>query len=126
MPDDIVTWDQSSYMAHRALDAAEIGPPENPPQVALPGAKAAIDHDRLLAHQELGHGAEEIVERVNARWEDENRERLDAHRAWVRGPYLNAIERMHQAEMQRKAEEQRRQALFEEMVREREQAREGS
>ena len=123
MPDDqILTWDASTYLAHRALDAQQIGPPKDPDFVALPGAKAAIDHDRLLAHQELGHGQEEIVERVNARWEEENAQAIDEHKRWVSGPYLNAIEQMHRAELERRAKELRDRALFEELLAEREQA----
>lgn len=120
MADEIVHWDQSTWLAHRALDAAAIGPPKPPAFVALPGAKAAVDHDRLVAHQELGHGAEEIVERVNARWEGENAERLDAHKRWVAGPYASAIEEMRRAEMERQADELRRRALFDAMIAERE------
>lgn len=117
---DILHYDHGTWMAKRALDAAALGPPKPPPQVTLPGAKAAIDHDRLLAYQDLGLGEHEIRERVNARYDAENADRLAEHKRWAAGPYQGAIEELRRQEMQRAAEEQRRRAIFEQIVAERE------
>ena len=67
MPDDIFHYDQSTWMAKRVADATVLGPPKLPGHVALPGAKVAIPHDRLVAYQEAGLGEHQIRERVNAR-----------------------------------------------------------
>lgn len=119
MSDTPIHYDQGTWMAKRALDAAALGPPKPPQQVALPGAKAAIDHDRLLAYQDLGLGEHEIRDRVNARYDAENADRLAEHKRWAAGPYQGAIEELRRQEMQRAAE-QRRRAIFEQIVAERE------
>lgn len=67
MPDPIVNYDQSTFLAARVADAAILGPPQLPSHVAIPGARVAIPHDRLVAYQDAGLGEHEIRERVNAR-----------------------------------------------------------
>lgn len=57
-------FDQSTFLAARSEWAQQII--DNPPvRVALPGAKAPIATDRLIALQELGVTNGEIVERIN-------------------------------------------------------------
>ena len=112
-------FDASTFLAYRAIDAETL-PLELPQMVALPGAKAAIDHDRLQAHHARGHDQDTIVARVNERWERHNAARIAEHRRWVLGPYAGAIEEMREAQMRAQAEELRRRAVFEEIMAERE------
>lgn len=106
-------FNQSTFLAQRAIEAEALGPPKPPRHVALPGAKQAIPHDRLLAHQARGHDPHVIVERVNARWRQEHAARLDAHRQWVAGPYEGALEEMRKRAAEEAAAELRRKAAFE-------------
>lgn len=116
-PIPIITLSQAQFQARRAIDAAAIGPPQPPQHVALPGAKQAVRHDRLLAYQDADMGELEIVERVNGRWAEENAARLEAHARWVAGPYTSAIEAMRQADMEAQAEQLRRKAAFGRIIR---------
>lgn len=109
-------FDQSTWLAHRAIDAEAIGPPEPPKLVALPGAKAAIPHDRLLAHHARGNSEHVIVQRTNDRWRRENADRLQAHQRWIAGPYQSAIEELRKQAMEEAAEELRRRAVFERLL----------
>lgn len=115
----IQNWTQSAWQAHGAIAAAVIGPPRLPEFVALPGAKAAVPHDRLAACQDADMGEHEIVERVNDRWVEENAERLTQHKRWVAG-YANAVEELAKHAAEARAEEMRKRAAFEQMLRERE------
>jgi hypothetical protein len=112
-------YDQSTWLAYRALSAQEMGPPELPEHVALPGAKAAISHAHLLAHQDAGRQERDVVERVNAKWQQANADLLAEHAAWASGPYHDAIEQMRTDAAEKAAEELRRRALFEQILRER-------
>lgn len=114
------TFTQSTWAAKGAMDAEDLGPPEPPGHVALPGAKAAIPHDELLARQDAGHDSERIVARVNDRWNTENADRLAEHTRWARGPYHDALQKMAEAQAQAQAQEQRRRAIFEQIISERE------
>jgi len=114
-------FDQSTFLAHRAREAAKIGPPKPPQHVALPGAKAAVAHDRLLAYQDAELDSDAITERVNERWRAENAELLAEHSRWVAGPYVAALEDARKAEIEAAAKALRTRALFEEIMREREQ-----
>lgn len=117
---NITTWNMSSLLAHRAIDAKTLPSSSPPLHVALPGAKAAIPHDYLLAYQEQGLQEHEIAERANARWERDNAERLAAHRRWVTGPYSDAIQQMREAAAREHGEKLRREAALEQWMRERE------
>lgn len=114
------TWSQSAWQAKRAIEAEQIGPPKLPEHVALPGARQAVPHDRLLAYQDADMGEHEIVERVNGRWAEEHAERLEAHARWVAGPYSGAIEELRKQAMEAAAEELRRKAAFERILSEHE------
>lgn len=116
MPD----FTQGTWTAKGAMDAQELGPPKPPKHVVLPGAKAAIGHDELLARHDAGHDSERIVARVNERWETENADRLAEHARWARGPYHDALQKIAEAQAQAAAKEQRRRAIFEQIVSERE------
>ena len=112
------TFDQSTHLANRAIVAATLGPPTAPDEVTLPGAKAAIPHDRLCAYQDAGIGHDEIVARTNARWEADNAATLAAHAEWAGGPYRDAIVEAQQQAFQAAAENLRRQAILEQMLQE--------
>jgi hypothetical protein len=112
-------YDQSTWLAYRALSAQEMGPPELPEHVALPGAKAAISHAHLLAHQDAGRQERDVVERVNAKWQQANADLLAEHAAWAAGPYQAAIEQMRHDADTKAAERLRKQALWDEIVSER-------
>jgi hypothetical protein len=117
---DVIHHDHSTWLAKRAKEAAELGPPQPPEMVALPGAKAAIARDRLDALLDHGHDDHAIVANVNARWREANAQHLAAHKAWVHGPYVGAIEEMRHKALEAEAHELRRRALFEQILRERE------
>ena len=119
MSDSVQHYDLATFLANRAAVAKEMGPPKPPAHVALPGAKRAIEHDRLVAYQQAGRSHDVIVERVNARYRDENAGRLAEHARWVAGPYQAAIEEMRRRAAEKAAEEMRRRALFEQLVAER-------
>lgn len=112
-------FDQSTWLAYRARAAQEMGPPKLPAMVALPGAKAAISHEHLVAHHDTGRGEHEIVQRVNAKWADAHAERTAEHARWVAGPYAEALEEMRRRAAEKQAEEMRQRALFAEILRER-------
>lgn len=118
-PGQTTNFDQSTWLAHRALDAQTL-PPAKITHVALPGAKQAIEHDRLRAYQAAGHDQHAIVQRVNERWHAQHAQRLAGHRRWVAGPYAGAIEELRRIEAEKAAEELRRRALFESLIAERE------
>lgn len=88
--------------------------------VALPAAKAAISHDHLLAHQSLGRREVDVVVRVNEKWQQEGAQRLSEHASWVSGPYTAAIVEMRKRAAEKAAEELRRRAMFEQILKERE------
>ena len=113
-------YDISTFLAHRAIEAAAIGPPKLPQHVALPGAKLAVEHDRLLAYQDAGHDEQSIVDRTNARWQEAHSAQLAAHEEWVSGPYRDAIVEMSRRKMEAAAEDMRRQAMLDEILAERE------
>jgi hypothetical protein len=113
-------FDQSTWLAYRVRTAQEMGPPKLPSHVALPGAKAAVPHDRLIAHQEAGHDQHEIVARANERWDRDNSGVIEQHQRWAAGPYQAAIEQMRIDAAEKAAEELRRRALFEQILAERE------
>lgn len=112
-------FDQSTWLAYRVVAARDIHPPAHPPAVVPPGAKVAIPHDVLLAHQASGKSEPEIVARVNANWRQKAAQSLTEHAAWVAGPYHDAIVTMREKAAREAAEEQRRRALFEQIVSER-------
>lgn len=114
------SFDQSTWLAYRAQAAQEMGPPKLPAMVALPGAKAAVSHAHLLAHQDAGRGGHDITERVNAKWRERNAATLAEHAQWVSGPYAGAIEAMRKQAAEKAAEQLRRQTAFEQIMRERE------
>ena len=114
----ITHFDQSTFLAARSIAAEQIGPAPDPEHVALPGAKQAISHDRLLAHQDAGHDQREIVERVNRTFEREHADRLADHARWVQGSYSGAIQAMREQAARDHAERLRRQAAFEKLTRE--------
>lgn len=113
----ITHFDQSTFLAARSIAAEQIGPAPDPEHVALPGAKAAISHDRLLAHQDAGHDQHEIVTRLNRKWDEQNAERLASHDRWVHGQYATAIQTMREQAMREHAEQLRRVAAFEKLTR---------
>lgn len=115
----MTSFDQATFLAYRAMAAQEMGPPKLPAHVALPGAKAAISHAHLLAHQDAGRHEHAIVERVNAKWERDNTTVIAEHQRWASGPYNDAIVEMRERAVEAAAEEMRRKALFEEIMRER-------
>lgn len=115
-----VHFDQATFLAARAQTAQQMGPAALPEQVALPGAKVAIAHDRLLAHQNEGRPAHEIVAYENRRWREQHADRLDEHDRWVQGSYASAIQHMREAKMREQAEQLRRQAIFEQLIAEHE------
>lgn len=117
---DLISWNHSTWLAHRAQEARDLGEPEPPEHVALPGALQAIPHDRLVAHQELGHSEQHIVGTVNERWLKDNHDRVRQHAKWVHGPYQQSIRAAAEAQAQAAAETLRRQALLEEILAERE------
>ena len=80
----------------------------------------AVAHDRLLAYQANGHDQQSVVDRMNQRFREQNGERLDEHAAWVAGPYHDAVLAMREKEMAAIAEQRKQQALFEQIVAERE------
>ena len=116
----MTSFDQATFLAYRVQTAAEMGPPKLPAHVALPGAKTAIAHDRLLAHQDAGHDQHEIVARANERWTRDNASVITEHQRWAAGPYHDAIEQMRKDAAEKAAEELRRRALFEQILAERE------
>jgi hypothetical protein len=116
----MTSFDQATFLAYRAQAAAEMGPPKLPSHVALPGAKAAVPHDRLIAHQEAGHDQHEIVARANERWDRDHAGAIEEHQRWASGPYQAAIEQMRKDAAEKAAEELRRRALFEQIIAERE------
>lgn len=111
-------FDQSTWLAKRAVEAARLGPPTPPAVVVLPGAKAAIPHDRLVAYQAAGYSEGEIVAQENARWNAANADQLADHTSWVRH-YQTALAEMRQKASEALAEQQRRQAVFEALMAER-------
>lgn len=118
-PPGIVTRDMATQLAHAAQDAAEIGPPQPPSHVVLPGAKQAITHAHLLAYQTAGSDQHTIVARVNQRFEREHADTLAKHAEWVQGPYAGAIEEMRRRAAEKAAEQMRERALFEALIAER-------
>lgn len=122
---DIRHFDQSTWLAKQVIDAEAIGTPPTPLFVALPGARAPIAHERLLAYQAAGHDEHSIVQRTNARWEADNAERLAAHRQWVAGPYHDALMELRRVEMEAQAEAARKRAIFDRLVAERDTVAEG-
>lgn len=112
-------YDQSTFLAYRAQAAREVGPPKPPKMVALPGAKAAISHDHLLAHQDAGRCERDIVDRVNAKWSAAHADEAQEHAQWVAGPYSEAIEEMRRRQADKMAAEMRKQAFFDQILRER-------
>lgn len=112
-------FDQSTWLAYRVQAAQQMGPPQAPGMVALPGAKAAVSHDRLLAHQQAGHDQAEIVARVNARWEQDNAAVVEEHNLWAAGPYASALEQMRKQAAEKAAEQMRKQAVFDQILAER-------
>ena len=116
---DTTHFDASTWLAHRAIDATTL--PDAPVEhVALPGAKAAVPHDRLVAYQAAGHDQHQIVARINQRWDEQHADRLKDHRQWVAGPYAGALEELRRIEQEKAAEELRRRHLFDQMISERE------
>lgn len=115
----MTNFDQSTWLAYRVQTAQQMGDAALPALVALPGAKAAISHDRLLVHQASGKRELEIVERINANWRELNKDRLAEHDAWVAGPYSSAIQQMRERAIQKAAEEMRKRATFEQILEER-------
>lgn len=113
------SFDQSTWLAYRAQAAQEMGPPQLPAHVALPGAKAAVPHDRLVAHQEAGHDQHEIVARANERWERDHAGAIEEHQRWAAGPYAEALEQLRHAAAEKAAEKMRREAAFEQILKER-------
>lgn len=111
-----IRFNQATWLAHRAIQAEQMGPAPLPHAVALPGAKVPISHDRLLAYQEAGHDQHSIVARVNENWARENAERLEAHRRWVAGPYVGAIEEMRRRRAEEAARQMRERATYEHIV----------
>src|SRR5579872_2386887 len=65
------TWNHAAWLAKRYADAQTMPAPKPRAEIALPGAKRAIQHDRLLAHHGLDRGEHEIVALENERWERE-------------------------------------------------------
>ena len=116
--DGIRHFDQSTWLAHRANEAAEIGPPQPPTHVALPGAKQAVPHALLMAFQDAGHSEHQVVEHVNARFDAANADRLAAHNTFV-NRYQAQIEEARQRAAQDAAEALRRKAAFEAWMAER-------
>lgn len=112
-------FDQSTFLAYRARAAQEMGDPQPPEMVALPGAKAAISHDHLLAHQANGRGEHEITARVNAKWAEAHADQTEQHARWVSGPYTQAIEEMRRRAAEEMAAEMRKQAMFDQILQER-------
>lgn len=115
----MASFDQSTWLAYRAQAALEMGPPQPPGMVALPGAKTAVAHDRLLAHQQAGRGQDEIVARVNARWGQDNSAVVEEHQRWAAGPYAEALEQMRRQAAEKAAEKMRKQAAFDQILAER-------
>lgn len=115
-------FDASTFLAHRALDAVELGPPKPPKHVALPGAKRAVEHERLLALQDAGNDQHAITARTNAKHAAESSQRLADHQVWVAGMYSQAIVQMREQQALAAAAEQRRRAMFEQIMREREES----
>lgn len=113
-----IHFDQSTFLAARAQQAKALGPPKPPTHVALPGALAAVPHDRLLAYQEHGLGEHEIRARVNAAWSERNAGRVHRHRGWV-SAYDAAIAEARERAMREAAEAQRKRAEFERFIAER-------
>lgn len=115
-------FDQSTWLAYRVQSAQEMGPPDPPKHVALPGARVAIPHEYLLAHQSLGRGEVEVVSRVNEKWRQEAAQRLSEHAEWVSGPYADAIAEMRRKAAEKTAEDMRKRAFLDEILSEREEA----
>lgn len=111
-------FDQATFLAARAIAAQEMGPADPPDEVVLPGAKVAIPHDRLEAHQDLGRTVHEIVEYENQRWRERHADTLAEHARWVQGPYAGAIQQLAEAKMREQAEQMRRAAIFEQLINE--------
>lgn len=116
---DTTHFDGSTWLAHVAIDAQDL-PEIEITHVALPGAKAAVPHDRLVAYQAAGHDQHAIVARINERWDAEHADRLQDHHRWVAGPYAGALEELRRLEQEKAAEELRQRHLFERMLAERE------
>ena len=112
-------FDQGTWLAYRTKTAQEMGPPKLPAHVALPGAKAAISHEHLLAHHDTGKSEHEIVQRVNAKWAQAHAEQTAEHARWVAGPYAEALMEMRHRADEKAAEEMRQRVLFNEILRER-------
>lgn len=113
---DVVHFDASTFLAHRAIEAQRIGPPQTPAHVVLAGMRTALAHDRLIALQQSGRDEHAITARVNDGWVKANSERLEAHRRWAAGPYQQALEQIRQEQAQHAAEQLRRQARFDELT----------
>lgn len=112
-------YDQSSWTADRVKQAAELGPPKNPVVVALPGAKVAISHDELTAHQADGLHMHEIVDKINKKWRARNANVLAEHERWATGPYREGVDKLKKMRELSIAEDMRRRMIFEQIVRER-------
>lgn len=112
---DVTAFNTSTFLAARAIEAADMGPPPKPKIVALPGAKAAISHDLLLAHQASGKDQHAIVQRINERWAAENADRLASHHHWT-ARYADAVAESRRRQEKRLAEDQRRRAILEQMI----------
>lgn len=115
----VITWDHSTFLAKRARESADLGPPKLPTHVALPGARAAVAHDRLVAYQQSGLAEDEIRERTNQRWAQDHDAAIQGHAEWVSGPYVQHIQQARERAAQEAAGALRRRALFDQFVAER-------
>lgn len=114
---DIISHTQASMLAARAIQAQELS--DDPPaEIVLPGAKVAVAHDRLLAHQQLGHDQDMIVAAANARWAETHAAQIAQHQEWT-GRYNHALDRMREKQAQDAAAELKRRSEFEAWMRER-------
>lgn len=112
----VVRYDQSTWLAERARQATQIGPPQIPARHALPGAKASIAHDELLTLRDQGMADHEIVNLVNQRWRDANAHRAHVTDRWVRDTYRPALDRYRKAQQEAQAEILRKNAVMAQMV----------
>ena len=114
----MLAWDHSTWLAKRAREAAELGPPQLPGHVVLPGARTAIEHDMLVAYQDHGLDQHEIAAQINQNWHVEHAERLAEHREWVQGPYVASIRGMRELQAQAAAMALRQRVALERLAEE--------
>jgi hypothetical protein len=117
MSDDDTTthMNASRFMARRAI-AAQSVVVEPVQMFALPGALTPVHRDRLEAHQEDGLSADEIVQYENEHFLKTNVRVRERHAHWVDRDYNAMVQAHQELEAQRRAQEMRASAQYQQRL----------